>query len=505
VSGVASTAAAATMVPRFGVAASDDRPNVLFIFYDQLRADACGVYGGRNIATPNIDRLAAAGVRFSNATSSCPVCTPYRGMVQTGRYPTHSGIVLNFVEAHPDQRCIGHVFRDAGYRTGFIGKWHLAAGFRRRDGKFEHDRGAVIDYYRSHRETEFVPPGGHRLGYDHWQAFNFHVSFNLPWYYGDEARKLLMPGYESDGETEFAMRFMTDCRDHGDPFFLMVGPHPPHPPFTPRACPREYLARIGEELYHPPNVPPDHPRRTDELALRCYLAMCRNADDNVGRILSFLDQSGLADNTIVVFTSDHGEQHGSHGRVNKMVPYAESVNIPLILRWPGRIPAGTISDALYVPLDHMATLCGLAGLDAPETSDGLDLSGAALGGSGPARDAALMMNYCSDWDFFQSGTRWPEWRGVRTRRHTYVRWLTGEEELYDNLEDPHQLVNLAASRLDLPTQRRLRSTLRELLAEAHDEFLPGTAYADWYDAERNLLRTALGPVRATRPFTGVGS
>jgi len=502
VSGVASTAAAATLTPRLGVTA-DSRPNVLFIFYDQLRADACGIYGGRNIATPNIDRLAAGGVLFSNATSSCPVCTPYRGMLQTGRYPTHSGIVLNFVEAHPDQRCIGHVFRDAGYRTGFIGKWHLAAGFRRRDGAFEHDRAAVLDYYRSHRETEFVPPGGHRLGYDHWQAFNFHVSFNLPWYYGDEAKKLLMPGYESDGETEFAMRFMTECRDRGDPFFLMVAPHPPHPPFTPRACPRGSLDRIGEDLYFPPNVPPDHPRRTDDLAFRCYLAMCRNADDNVGRILSYLDQSGLADNTIVVLTSDHGEQHGSHNRVNKMVPYAESVNIPLIMRWPGRIPEGTTSDALHVPMDHMATLCGLADLDVPETSDGLDLSGAVLGESGPTRDTALMMNYCSDWDFFQSGTRWPEWRGVRTRRHTYVRWLSGEEELYDNPEDPFQMTNLAEGARDLPTQRRLRAALRDLLAEAHDEFLPGTAYADWFDAERNLIRTALGPVRPTRPFDQV--
>jgi arylsulfatase A-like enzyme len=502
VSGVASTAAAATLAPQIGAAAAEKRPNVLFIFYDQLRTDACGVYGGRNIATPNIDRLAAGGMRFSNAISSCPVCTPYRGMVQTGRYPTHSGILLNFVEAHPDQRCIGHLFRDAGYRTGFIGKWHLSAGYRRRAGKFEHDRAAVIDYYRSHRETEYVPPGDHRLGYDHWQAFNFHVSFRLPWYYGDEPQKLLMPGYESDGETELAMNFMSECRDRDQAFFLMVAPHPPHPPFTPRACPPGYLEKIGDELYHPPNVPSDHPRRTDELALRCYLAMCRNADDNVGRILDFLDQSDLADNTIVVFTSDHGEQHGSHGRINKMVPYAESLNIPLIMRWPGRIPEGTTSDALHLPMDHMATLCGMAGLDVPESSDGLDLSGTAVRGDGSSRDAALIMNYCSDWDFFQSGTRWPEWRGVRTRRHSYVRWLTGEEELYDNQEDPHQMVNLAAGGRDQPTQRRLRTTLRELLAEAHDEFLPGTAYADWYDAERNLLRTALGPVRPTRPFAG---
>jgi arylsulfatase A-like enzyme len=252
---------------------------------------------------------------------------------------------------------------------------------------------------------------------------------------------------------------------------------------------------LPAELYHPPNVPDDHPRRLDELSIRCYLAMCRNMDDNVGRILDFLDVSGLADNTIVVFTSDHGEQHGSHGRINKMVPYAESLDIPMVVRWPRGIPAGAVCDELQTPMDHMATLCGLAGIDPPQTSDGLDLSETLVGGGSSGRDAVLISNYSSHWDFFQTGTRWPEWRGVRTRRHTYLRWLTGGEELYDNLEDPHQMNDLAAGRRDLPTLQRLRAELERLLADAHDEFLPGTAYADWFDDERNLIRTALGPVR----------
>jgi arylsulfatase A-like enzyme len=492
---VAAGFASASLAGRRPAGGADRRPNVLLVFFDQLRADVCGVYGGRNIATPHIDRLASEGVRFANAISSCPVCTPFRGMLHTGRLPTHSGIVLNFIEAHPDQRCIGHVFRDAGYRTGFIGKWHLAAGYRARDGKYEHDRAACLAYYREVREPEFVPPGPHRLGYDHWQGYNFHMAFNLPWYYHDEPRKLLMPeGYETDGETELAMRFMSDCRDAGEPFFLTVAPHPPHPPFAPRVCPPGYLQRVPEQLSHPPNVPADHPRRTDLLALRCYLAMCRNADDNVGRLLEFLDRSGLAEETIVIVTSDHGEQHGSHGRTDKMVPYSESLDVPLIVRWPGRIPAGTVRDDLFTPVDHMATLCGLTGLAVPETSDGVDLSGVALAGESSGRDAALIANYSSHWDFFQTGTRWPEWRGVRTRRHTYVRWLTGREELYDNLDDPYQLTDLAVGGRDLPTLHRLRSTLRDLLDDAHDEFLPGTAYADWFDAERNLVRTTLGPV-----------
>lgn len=488
---------AAASVPVRSTGGGTDRPNVLVFFADQLRADVCGVYGGRNMRTPAIDRMAAQGTRFANAISSCPVCTPYRGMLQTGRFPTHSGILLNFTEAHPDQRCIAHVFSAAGYRTGFIGKWHLAAGYHKRDGKCQRDPAAFLEYFREVRETEFVPPGPRRLGYDHWAAYNFHVAFNLPWYYRDEPRKLLMPGYETDGETELAIRYMTECRDAGEPFFLTVAPHPPHPPFTPRVCPPGFLERVPEHLHHPPNVPADHPRRLDELALRCYLGMSANVDHNVGRILDFLDASGLSGDTIVVFTSDHGEQHGSHGRTDKMVPYAESLNIPLVIRWPGHVPAGVVSDELYTPIDHMATLCGLTGLDVPETCDGQDLSGVALGTGTSSREAALIANYSSHWDFFQSGTRWPEWRGVRTKRNTYVRWLAGEEELYDNLEDPYQMTNLAGARRELPTLHRLRSELDRLLAEAHDEFLPGTAYADWFDDQRNLLRTALGPVRPT--------
>lgn len=136
-------------------------------------------------------------------------------------------------------------------------------------------------------------------------------------------------------------------------------------------------------------------RRENPLQARCCYAMAKNVDDSVGRILQFLDRSGLADNTIVVFTADHGEQHGSHNRINKMVPYAESVNIPLIMRWPGKIAAGTTSDELYSPIDHMATLCGLSGLQPADTCDGVDLSRAALGKGQVNRDAVLMMNYVS--------------------------------------------------------------------------------------------------------------
>ncbi len=471
-----------------------DRPNVLVIFDDQLRADACSIYGGQNIETPNIDLLARQGVRFTHATSTCPLCTPFRGMLQTGRYPTHSGLVLNWVEANPNQRCIAHIFKDAGYHTGFIGKWHLSAGRLKKAGKYKPNREAIRAYIKENANTEFTPPGPNRLGYDHWEAFNFHTTFHNWWFYRDEPHKIVRPEYETNGETDLALKFMEKNKDSGKPFFLMVAPHPPHPPFGIPHVPEGYLEKIPEQLHWSPNVPENHPRRKNQLAARCYYAMAKNVDDNIGRIMKFLDKSGLADNTIVVFTADHGEQHGSHNRVNKMVPYAESVNIPLIIRWPGRIPAGITSDELYSPMDHMATLCGMLGLPPADTCDGTDFSKAVLGKGKVNRDQVLMMNYVSHWDYFQSATLWPEWRAVRTKQYTYVRWLTGQEELYDNANDPYQMNNLALDQKDLPKLKKMRNALKDLLAQAHDKFLSGTQYADWYDDQRNLIRTAYGPV-----------
>ncbi|MHC4122004.1 MAG: sulfatase family protein, partial [Planctomycetota bacterium] len=470
------------------------RPNVLFFFADQLRADACSVYGGKNIKTPHIDKLASEGIRFANGLSTTPLCTPYRGMVQTGRYPTHSGIVANWFEINPNQRCIAHIFADAGYHTGFIGKWHLAAGARKYAGKFNPDKKAVEAHRKRNPETEFVPPGPDRVGYQHWEAFNFHCTFKDWWYYRDEPKKVQTREYETDGQANLAIKFMQKHRNSNQPFFLMVAPHPPHPPFKPRWAPEGYLDKIKKDLYFSPNVPKDHPRRTNQLAARCYYAMSRNIDDNVGRIMKFLDESGLSENTIVVFTSDHGEQHGSHNRTNKMVPYAESVDVPLIVCWKGHISAGTTSDELYTPLDHMTTLCGLTGLKPPKTADGVDLSKVVLGKGKLDRDAVLIANYTSHWDYFQTGTTWPEWRGVRTKRYTYVKWLKGWDELFDNKTDPHQMNNLVKDPKYFSVRDEMRRKLKKLLAEAHDEFLPGTAYGDWYDDERNLLRTALGPV-----------
>ena len=462
------------------------RPNVLFYFPDQLRAQEVGYNGARNMPTPHIDRLAGQGVRFTNAVSTCPLCTPYRAMLQTGRWPTLSGGVMNWINLPSTGQSMADVFARNGYDTGFIGKWHLAAGARAGTLK----RGEPI---KPKPESEFVPPGPTRLGYQHWEAFNFHANFAKAFYYRDTAERLFMPGYETDSETDMAMEFMRRRAAAQRPFFLVVAPHPPHPPWRPEQTPAPSLAATPKDLYWRPNV--KGRKDTPVYDPRCYYGMIGNVDDNVRRLMKFLDDSGLADNTIVVFTSDHGEMLASQGRYNKMVPYAEAVDVPLILRWPGRIQPGSRSDALYTPMDHFPTLARLCGLDVPGIVNGMDLSGAALGRGGGERDAALMMNFVSHWDYPETMTDWPEWRAVRTRQHTYVRWLNGAEEVYDNLEDPYQMKNLFDGRGVPAVMTRLRTRLRDLLAESHDEFFPGDRFAEWFTPQRDMLRNAVGPMR----------
>ena len=469
------------------------RPNIVFVFDDQYRQDV-----GKFIATPHAERLGREGITFPNCLSTTPLCTPYRGMLMTGRYPTHSGIVVNFVNASPVQNpdCLANVFAGAGYDTGFIGKWHLAAGIRVASGPYGPKPKAEGAYLKDHPNTEYVPPGPARLGFKFWQAYNFHADFNNYWYYEDAPEKIYSKKYETDTHIDQAIDYIEKHKNQDKPFLLVVAPHPPHAPWVQESLPEGYLDKIprAQDIFQPPNIPKENnPIKPEEW--RIYLAMAKNFDDNLGRLMDYLDGSEVGKGTILVFTADHGEMGGSHGRTQKMVPYAEATNLPLKIRWPGKIPAGVTSDALYTPIDHLTTLCGLAGLHAPSEADGEDLSEVVLGRGHSLRDAVLMTNLTSHWDYFQTRTLWPEWRGVHTNRYTYVKWLAGQEELYDNLEDPYQMHDLVGEESTRITLLELRWQMKELMISAHDHFLSGEQYAAWYDGERNLVRTGLGPVR----------
>jgi len=458
-----------------------DRPNVLFVLADQLRAGALPAYGERQIETPHLDRLAAEGVTLTNAISTCPVCTPYRSMLLAGRHPQTTGHVINFLRTRHDEISIADAFAHAGYRTGWIGKWHLHTG------SFPQVEG-----------PDYVPRGRDRLGFEYWRGYNFHCQYFGGWVNVGEWRNERWEGYETDALNRYAFEFLDD--PHARPFCLFVSPHQPHFTGVSDFAPRQYYARLPERLSLPANVPrpdpgPDEPAWASPVKMyRHYLAMTLALDDMVGELLAWLDRTGLAESTLFVFTSDHGTQGGSHGirPWHKKMPYEESVRVPLILRLPGVLDGGARRDALTSPVDIFPTLCSLCGVAIPPTVEGRDLSDAWLGREGAhQRDAALMMNFGADYDYLEDGD---EWRGLRTKRHTYVRWLDGREELYDLQQDPLQMRNLAGGPAHSQTRARLEGRMRELMAELSDELLPARAYESWFDSQRRIVCNARGPL-----------
>lgn len=476
------------------------QPNILFIFDDQHRKDAVSCYGGVNVETPNIDRLAREGLRFDNSLSTTPVCTPYRGMLMTGKYPTHTGLVLNFVNPCRGERGIADVFNENGYETGFIGKWHLTSSFITHQSLFE---AKLREGAPTVKEPEFVPPNRKRLGFKYWAAFNFHMSFRRGFYYRDLPEPILYPGYEAEWIADDTISFLERHQESEQPFFLMVAPHYPHPLWRGETdVPAEALEGIGTEMKLLPNSRQKLPfevvsfgRNRSLLTLdqvRTYYAMCANVDHHLGRILDCLDRTGLAENTIVVFTTDHGEQLGSHGRKSKMLPFEESINIPLVMRWPKKIMPGSVTDVLQTPMDHLPTLCGLAGIEIPAGIDGVDLSKEVLKTGNVDRDSVLIAHYVSAPNYCQAKHEELQWRGVRSRTHTYAKNINGAEMLFNNVADPYQMDSLVTDPASRQLLNMMRQRLEQLLAEADDALVPGTHYADWFDETRTVVRTDAG-------------
>ena len=406
-----------------------DRPNLLLVFADQMRGEAMGTVNPQ-VLTPHLDRLAGEGVRFSNAIAECPLCTPSRAMLLTGKYPLGCRTVLNDLPMPVDQTTFAHVMGGEGYRTGYVGKWHLD-GFPR---------------------SKFTPPGPRRQGFDdYWAAYNCTHLYFEPRYYLDTPELVRAQGYEPDVQTDLALGFLERYRQ--EPFCLVVSWGPPHNPYE--MVPEQYRARYHpEKLALRPNVGPDANRR----AIADYYAAVTALDANLGRLLAALERLGLAERTMVVFTSDHGDLLWSHGRTDKQAPWEESISIPLIMRYPGVLPAGACCPELIGVADLAPTLLSLAGCPVPAEMEGLDLAAVARGERAPQRRSLLIMDPVPTDNALQWGVR--AWRGVRTPRYTYARWQDADWVLYDNQQDPYQLHNLAAD----PAQAGLKAELEAELA-----------------------------------------
>ncbi|HLP37630.1 sulfatase [Lacibacter sp.] len=469
------------------------KPNVIYVMTDQLRYDMLGYSGSTTAITPNLDRLASQGLNFTNCVSGTPVCTAHRASVITGKYASSTGVVVNELRINPNHETLPKVLMQNGYKTGFIGKWHLWANI-----EGGHDGSA----------NNYVPPGPYRLGFDgEWKAYNFHhLNFNSEYWDAPEAKKY-PTDYEPEAQFNFASDFINRHKSDKNPFALFLWIGLPHDPWRKNNVPEKYYNRFVNTQFHlPPNwrdqPDPYMDRNTDPQEwlnfwkpglpemMRVYYAMVNSVDELMGNLMKQLDEQGLTENTILIFSSDHGEMFGENGRVYKMIFYESSARIPFLIRWPGKIPAGLKSDALINTPDFMPTILGLTGLPVPSTVEGMDVSKTCLGKASDEPEFAFLqgMGHTYQWlDGF-------EWRAVRDKRFTFARYLKdGKELLFDNKLDPQQITNLINDIKYTAVAKKLREKMQRKMIELNDEFKPCTWYRDnWTDGNRNIIASAKG-------------
>ncbi len=449
-----------------------EHPNLLFVFPDQMRASTLGFMGKEPVMTPHLDRFATEGLVLTNAVSNAPVCSPYRGMLMTGKYPISNGVISNTtskmatldIQLREDARCWSDILKEKGYSLGYIGKWHL---------DYPHE--PYIECANNRGETkwnEWCPPE-RRHGFDFWYAYDTYDWHMRPLYWSTDAAREefhYVDQWGPEHEADMALNYLANedgsYRDPNQPFALVVSMNPPHMPYNqlPDKYVRMYDTKEAEiqALINSPSVPDSSDRWGTYYRkhIKNQLAMVTGVDEQFGRILAGLKKYGYEDNTIVVFTSDHGDNLGKHGKISKTNPYEEAFNIPFLIRWPGQIEARHDSDLLLSVPDLYPTLLDLMGFtnDLPDDLEGSSFAEYLLTGEGDLPSSQLYLIIRHNHLMEAGKDRYKELlgfdeRGVRTQQFTLMidKKFKGDTTFYlwDRLADPFQLNNLAQSRPDL--------------------------------------------------------
>lgn len=490
-------------------------PNILFIMTDQQRYDAVGANGNDVIHTPNLDRLAGEGTNFHDYYSNAPVCVPARCTLFTGRYP-HSHRIRenhNLLPCNQEMHFF-RVLKQAGYALGYTGKNHLleqpelenfdyVGRQSRKGGELGAEADRLTRWYRDYRAKQ-AEAGTPEL----WRGGVFH---DFP----DEATRTGITA--ADG-----LEFLRD-RPADQPFCLCCSFSDPH---VPHLAPRRF-----EELYPPESMKP-YPFRDGELEekarrfgikwraqksdtaddagrrhyMAVYYAMITFVDEQVGRLLAELEAQGVAEDTIVVFTSDHGEFCFEHNMYKKDLVLLESLlHVPLMIRFPGRVQERAVRDSMAESVDLMPTLLDLAGVDTPFGVQGESLAPLIQGERSDHKDA-VFAEICPPWlynrfatyeDFEAHFGSWEKTpinvpgdynKSIRERDWRYTWYGTGEEELYDHRSDPDELFNVAGKPEYAEVKQRLKMRLLEWLALSEDPLDPLSVrqlqaqYDAWKDA-----------------------
>lgn len=448
-------------------------PNILLVFSDQHRACDLGCYGNPNVSSPNFDRFAGESVRLERCIATSPVCVPMRGSLLTGLHAWNHLALTNDLPIDATKPSLATALRARGYRTGYVGKWHLGGVPRNK-----------------------VIPAQERLGFEHWRAAECTHEYDSSWYDDDENRRHRFPGFETEGQTDLAIEYIRGAEAQhrsgdGRPWALAVSWGPPHAPY--HIVPERFRSMFDpREITLRPNVPGrivQH-RGHDEwigpeeirTMLAGYYAQIAYVDEQFRRLVDLLGELGTAEETIVIYTSDHGDMLGSQGVQKKQLPYDESIRVPFMIRWPGRMRPGVRTSPMGL-VDLPVTLASLA--DGTLNVNGEDRSAWLCGSEADtSEEGALIYNAVPCHQAEDRGeTR--GWYGVVTRTHTYAVWDDGEPFcLYDNEDDPFQERNLVG-RADAGLVSRLHERVTGELARAGGSITP------WSELIRTLgLREA---------------
>ena len=468
------------------------RPNVVFVMADDHAAHAISAYGSRVNETPHLDRLAREGMLFRNAFVTNSICTPSRAAILTGLYSHKNGVPV-FNRFDGSQPTLPKLLQAAGYHTGMIGKWHL---------------------------------GSDPTGFDRWEILPGQGAYQDPILYTATGEKAYTGRYATDVITDLGIGFIRERPKHR-PFFLMLHHKAPHRSWTPderhrrmfadRVIPepptlwdgyetrtdalRENRQRVADDLTRrdlklepPPRLTPEErvawlstkPTEVevvrdgkaatltgDALArykyqryMQDYLACVQSVDDNVGRLLDFLKQSGLERDTIVLYTSDQGFFLGDHGLYDKRFMYEESLRIPLLVRWPAVVRPGSRTEGLALNVDFAPTFLEAAGATVPAAMQGSSLL-PLLRGEAPATwRNAIYYRYYHDPGHHDTRAHY----GVRTRSHKLIYyWTKRQWELFDLRADPQELRNLYGQPGQEAVTAELQATLARLREELQDD------------------------------------
>lgn len=466
----------------------DDRtkPNVIIIFPDQYRQFSLGFWSqGDNsqyiqgkpdpVITPALDKLANEGIVFNRAVSNFPLCSPYRGMLMSGQYPSTNGLTANCnkkrtVGIKVDGKSIGNVFSNAGYETAYFGKchWQRTEPLFDAEGNYQGTSEDPGGHYITNFDT-YVPPGDARLGFNYFVQL-LSDKHSDPFCYSNDPKAiqnhkdghLYKPGrFNAEFEAETILNYLDNShsqRDESKPFFITWSLNPPHNPWVEEHTDMQFY----------PQYTPDGSVKINALLRRenadtivgqyapYYFTNVSAVDHYIGLVLKKIEEMGLDDNTIIIFTSDHGEMLGSHHQKGKLNPEAEAYNIPFILKWGEKLQHRVDDLILSVP-DIMPTVLAMAGLesDIPETVQGTNYSSVIWNEEDAAKlrpHYALYMDYDS--------------RGLYNGDYTFVVESTKQNTLkevyyYNNKKDPYQLHKVKDDEMD----EKLVSVFKEELVK----------------------------------------